>query len=106
MEEDGKPAASVEAKVLARDDLGEQRMLGDREDMRAFGLAVPARDAGEPVGDVLDLDVERGGVEQIEPSPRQHALPGAQRTRAGGRSRLLGHQASLARAACRWQLTT
>ena len=45
--------------------------------MRAFGLPVPARDAGEPVRDVLDLDVERRGVEQIEPAPRQHALPGA-----------------------------
>jgi hypothetical protein len=29
------------------------------------------------VRDVLDLDVERGGVEQVEPPPRQHALPGA-----------------------------
>ena len=51
--------------------------------MRAVGLSVPARDAGEPVRDVLDLDVERRGVEQIEPPPRQHALPGA------GLSRLL-----------------
>ncbi|MGY3293718.1 hypothetical protein ACVWWP_006785 [Bradyrhizobium sp. LM3.6] len=29
--------------------------------------------------DVADLDVERGGIEQIEPPARQHALPGAGR---------------------------
>ena len=52
-------------------------MLRDREDMRADGLAVPARDAREPMRDVLDLDVERGRIEQIEPAARQHALPGA-----------------------------
>ena len=45
--------------------------------MRAFGLAVPASDAGEPVRDVFDLDVERGGVEQVETPPAQHALPRA-----------------------------
>jgi hypothetical protein len=27
--------------------------------------------------DVLDLDIERGGVEQVEPPAGQHALPGA-----------------------------
>ena len=44
---------------------------------RADGLAVPACDARQPVRDVGDLDVERGGIEQVEPSARQHALPGA-----------------------------
>ena len=34
----------------------------------ALGLAVPARHAGQPMGDVLDLDVERRGVEQVEPA--------------------------------------
>ena len=29
------------------------------------------------MGDVLDLDIERRGFEQIEPAPAQHALPGA-----------------------------
>src|SRR5581483_10315924 len=57
-------------------------MLRHRINVRAGGLAVPARHPGKPVGDVLDLDIERGGVEQIEPSTRQHALPGARR-RAG-----------------------
>ena len=43
--------------------------------MLAAGLAVPAGDEGEAVGDVLDLDVERRGVEQVEPAPREHPLP-------------------------------
>src|SRR6516164_9028135 len=79
-------------------------MLSHREDMRALGLAVPACDAGKPVRDVLDLDVERRGVEQIEPSARQHALPGARRRGASGA--FGSHQASFANAAWRWQLTT
>jgi hypothetical protein len=28
------------------------------------------------MGDIGDFDIERRGVEQIEPSPRQHPLPG------------------------------
>ena len=43
--------------------------------MRAAGLPVPARHPRQPVGDVFDLDVERGWIEQIEPSSRQHPLP-------------------------------
>ena len=44
--------------------------------MRALGLPVPARHARQAVGDVANLDIERGGVEEIETPPRQHALPG------------------------------
>jgi hypothetical protein len=29
------------------------------------------------MGDVLDLDIEGRGVQEIEPAPAQHALPGA-----------------------------
>ena len=65
VQQDGEPVAGIDAQVLASDQLGEQRVLGDGENMRPRGLPVPARDAGEPVGDVLDLDVERGGVEQV-----------------------------------------
>src|SRR5579872_3021604 len=50
-------------------------MLSDREDIGPAGLAVPAGDPREPMRDVRDLDVERRGVEQIEPPPRQHPLP-------------------------------
>ena len=46
-------------------------------------LPVPARDAGEPMGDVLDLDVERRGVEEVEPAPGEHPLPGARRPSRG-----------------------
>ena len=104
VEEDGEQAAAVEPRLLARDRFGEQRVLRYREDMGALGLAVPTRDAGKPVRDVLDLDVERGGVEQIEPAARQHALPGARRMGASGAPG--PHQASFANAAWRWQLTT
>jgi hypothetical protein len=41
----------------------------------ALRLPVPARDAREAVRNVIDFDIERGGVEQIQPSSRQHALP-------------------------------
>jgi len=59
-------------------------------------------------GDVLDFDVERRGIEQVEPAPRQHALPRAERLGAHDRFRLRGHQrpASLANVACLWQVTT
>jgi hypothetical protein len=43
----------------------------------AFRLSVPAGNTGKPVGNVVDLDIERRGVEQVEPPPAQHALPGA-----------------------------
>ena len=77
---------AVEARrPRPRHAIDQQRVLRDREDVRAVGLAVPARDAGEPVRDVLDLDVKRRGVEQVEPAARQHALPGA-----GGKLRDVG----------------
>ena len=51
-------------------------MLRHREGMSALGLAVPPRHPRQPMGDVLDLDIERRGIEEIEPPSRQHALPG------------------------------
>jgi hypothetical protein len=33
--------------------------------MLAIGLPIPAGDAGEPVGNILDLDIERRRVEQV-----------------------------------------
>jgi hypothetical protein len=51
-------------------------VLGDGKDVGAFGLSVPARHAGEAMRDILALDVERRGVQQIEPPPGQHSLPG------------------------------
>ena len=70
--------ADVDARrLLAHHRFDQQRVLRHREDMRATGLAVPARDACEPMGDIGDLDIERRGVDQIEPPARQHALPDA-----------------------------
>ena len=45
-------------------------MLRHGKGMVAARLPVPARDARKAVRDVLDLDVERGGIEQIEPAAR------------------------------------
>ena len=52
-------------------------MLGDGESVLALGLAIPARDPRQAMGDVLDLHIQRRGVEQIEAAPAQHPLPGA-----------------------------
>ena len=62
---------------LRRQPLHQHAMLRDREGVRALGLAVPARDAGKAMRDVLDLDVQRRGIEQVEPAAAQHALPGS-----------------------------
>ncbi len=71
--------------------LDEERVLRDREDMAPLGLAIPARRAGKPMRDVLDLDIERRRVEKIEPASGQHALPGARRRRGGGLGRRRAH---------------
>src|ERR1700674_3681670 len=47
--------------------------------MRAAGLAVPARDPRQAMGDIGDFDVQRRGIQEIEPPPRQHPLPDAGR---------------------------
>ena len=98
------------AEAAAGDLLDQQRVLRDREDVGPDGLAVPAGNAGKHVRDVLDLDVERRGVEQVETAAGQHALPGAKRRGGYDRSRAGRHRvqrpASAANGACRWQLTT
>src|ERR1700739_3396562 len=62
---------------MGRDLLHHKTVLRDRERVLADRLAVPARHARQAVGDVLDLDVERRGIEQVEPAARQTPLPGA-----------------------------
>ncbi len=109
VQKDREPQPVVDRALLARQRIDQQRVLRDRKDMRAVGLAVPARHPRDAMRDVLDLDIERGGVEQVEPSPRQHALPGA-RLAAGletGRRPLRRHvlRPSFAQAACRWHVT-
>ena len=65
-------------EVLGLDEAGhDHAVLGDGEGVFADRLAVPAGHARQAVGDVLDLDVEGGGVEQVQPAAGQHPLPGA-----------------------------
>jgi hypothetical protein len=45
--------------------------------MVALGLAIPPGHAGQPMGNVLDLDIKRRRVQQVKPAPRKHPLPGA-----------------------------
>jgi hypothetical protein len=52
-------------------------VLGDRKSMVAGGLAVPSGDSGKSVGDVLDLDIHGGRINQIKASATQHSLPRA-----------------------------
>ena len=51
------------------DSLDEKAVLGHREGVIAGRLAVPAGDPGEPVGDVLDLDVEWRWIQEISLRP-------------------------------------
>lgn len=71
-------------------------MLGDGEGVVTLRLAIPPRDAGEPMRDIFYLDVEGRGIEQVETPPAQHALPRPRRFEgfailAAGR---LGHDLS------------
>jgi len=43
--------------------LYEEAMLGYRKGVMSLRLAIPPRNARKPMGDVADLDVQRGGVE-------------------------------------------
>ncbi len=66
VDEGREPEPLVQLGLKLRNDrLDEQTMLGNRESMFALGLSVPTGDASEPVGDILDLDIERRRVEQV-----------------------------------------
>src|SRR5262249_41465072 len=80
--------AIASAAATARNLLGQQSVLRYREDVVAVGLSVPARHTGEAVGNILDLDVQRRRIEEIEPAARQHALP---RPRGSAMGPLLAH---------------
>ena len=75
------PARGNAGVDRAGDMFDKQGMLRDGKYVLACRLAVPARDARKPVRDVLDLDIERRRIEQVEPSARQHPLKGAWRRR-------------------------
>ena len=60
MDQRSEPIAAVEhGRKVPDDALHQQAVLGHREGVLALRLSVPARDAGKPMGNVLDLDVER-----------------------------------------------
>src|SRR5512144_3282449 len=81
VQQDRKSSLVIESwNFSARQRFDEQRMLRDGKDVTALRLPVPARDAREAMRNVIDFDVERGGVEQIEASSGQHPLPRARRT--------------------------
>ncbi len=116
MQQGREPHALVGARhLLAQHGFYQQRVLRHRENMRAVSLSVPARHTREPVGDICHFDIERRGIEQIEPPAREHALPGAGGNIAGkslvefrfghrflffGLVSLLGFEARLAFQAC------
>jgi len=78
VQEGGKPGFPPELGSQLDDQaLDQDAMLGDGKGVRAFGLSVPAGDTRQTMGDVLDLDVERRGIEQVQTPAAQHALPGA-----------------------------
>ena len=60
MQQRGQTPLRIHPGLDVGDDvLDHQRVLGDRKAVFADGLAVPAGDARQAVGDVLDLDVHR-----------------------------------------------
>ncbi len=76
MQQGREPPSGLEPGLQPADQvLDHHGVLGDREGVRPGRLAVPARHPRQAMGDVVDLDVERGGVQQIEPAAGQHALP-------------------------------
>ncbi len=58
-----------------------------RKHCAARCLAVPARDSSQAVRNVLDLDVDRRGVKEVEAPPAEHALPGTGGGSRGGHER-------------------
>ena len=75
MQQDREPRAGVETGAAAGDRVDQQRVLRDGKNMRAGGLPVPAGDAREPVRDVRDLDVERGGEQAQERLLQYRTIP-------------------------------
>jgi hypothetical protein len=66
---EAKPAVDV-ADAMARNRLDKQCVLCDGKNMLADGLAVPSGDARKPMRNILDFDVERGGIKEIQTTSR------------------------------------
>ena len=78
MQQGHQPRGPVQLPVdVGGDALHQHAMLRHREGMVALGLAIPPGHPRQPMGNVLDLDIKRRGVQQVEPPSRKHPLPGA-----------------------------
>ena len=54
-------------------------MLGDGEGIFTLRLTVPPADPGQTMGNVTNFDIHWRGIDNVQPSPAQHPLPGAAR---------------------------
>ena len=76
VQQDREAALVVESRNLgARQRLNQQGVLSNGEDVRPLRLPIPAGNARQSVRYILQFDIKRGGVEQVEAPPREHALP-------------------------------
>src|SRR6185295_6198920 len=83
---------------LGRDALYQHTVLRHGKCMLALGLAVPSRHARQSVCDVLNFDIQRRGIQQVQPATAEHALPGARLIR--GHVGPLSKRYHLSRFAC------
>src|SRR5215470_14203661 len=75
VQQNRETSVAIEPRGLGpRQRLHQQGVLRDGKNVGSLGLPVPAGNAGQSVRDILQFEVERGGVEQIEAPPRKHAL--------------------------------
>ena len=73
MEQRHQPRLLVQLPVdVAGDPLHQHAMLRHGKGMVALGLAIPPGHPCQPMGDVLNLDIKRRGVQQVKPASRKH----------------------------------
>ena len=78
VEQSGQPQGwSTFGFQLTHQTFDQQTVLSHGKCRMAFGLTIPPRNACQAMRDILDLNIERGRIEEIEPAAAQHALPGA-----------------------------
>jgi len=64
---------------FAAEAFDDQGVLRNVERKRSQSLTVPAGNSRQPMCNVVDFNINRGGVQKIEPAAGKHALPGARR---------------------------
>ena len=55
--------------IAGQNFFNQNSMLGHRQPISAFGLAVPSADPSQPMGDIFNLNIQRAGAEDIQPPP-------------------------------------